>query len=223
MHPPGPSAAPARAPPGSNAGSPHSIALDSHVILFPNALSTAAATANVLGLTIAAKYSSATAVSSDAALIHMEQSVANVLAARAVHAYVYLTHASGLQGQGQAVFGQIESNVSGSGTIGAMKVFIAATTNSGNGAIAAIWNYEVTDTGGFGAGVITDLVGYHCAVLTKGTNNYPIDLASCLRGDYDTTANELRLLVGDNAGTLQRLKTGASGTGPGGVGKAVYI
>lgn len=70
-------------------------------------------------------------------------------------------------------------------------------------------------------GVISGVNLLH--LLSPLTIDGVLTVANALETDLSATAGYLRVMAYDNAGVKQRFKYGAAGTGPGGVGKAVYI
>lgn len=73
----------------------------------------------------------------------------------------------------------------------------------------------------------TDRIGLNTATPTAGyllTVNGAVDISNKAQFDGDSTAGNTRFLLYDvDSASLKRVKVGASGTGPGGSGRALYI
>jgi len=102
--------------------------------------------------------------------------------------------------------------------LASVKIRVKATSvEIGNGVVAStlkVWGSQVS------------LNNDVAALFVPVSNAVGLKVLSSevLRGDTDATAGFTRVSVYDNnAAGLQRLKVGANGTGPGGVGRAVYL
>ena len=99
-----------------------------------------------------------------------------------------------------------------------------------------------------GSGTITEALGYGCAAgnkkvagatgtigtykgvwvgdlsTTGAARAFAIDCENSVRADYSDATDDTRLLVWDvTAGQLKRVKRGPPNSGPGGIGRALYI
>ena len=91
------------------------------------------------------------------------------------------------------------------------------TTKSGR----STWELHQTSflLGSAGFGVFDRTAGRYVAAFNEDGS---VDFFCGLRLDLNATANETRVRIDEN-GSWRRVKIGASGTGPGGVGRALYI
>lgn len=91
---------------------------------------------------------------------------------------------------------------------------LGTTTRLGGG------GYFYGGIGGFRGSAGSDYAGYVSILAVKPDSSS----AEAIRGDIPATAGFTGLCVFDvDTGILQRVKVGAAGTGPGGVGRALYL
>jgi len=90
----------------------------------------------------------------------------------------------------------------------------ATTHASSTGVVTGIVNYHVAN-GTFSGATVTNQYGFYCEALSgAGTLNIPLELVSCMRGDYSATAGDTRLLVYDvDNATLERVTVGIADSG----------
>lgn len=96
--------------------------------------------------------------------------------------------------------------------------------NASGGSGTDIAGASITIAGGKGTGNATPGVVNIATSALEASGTTLQSLVNVARFDTNTAANQTRFLVYDvQTGTLQRVKVGANASGPGGVGRALYI